>query len=95
MSLNRSTEMLICLALDSIKRFQTVPKLGSEMTEDALDEEVRQIELGIAEEGARIAREGGRGISVLPGVEKLLDALREGGARWGIVTSGKFALAPS
>lgn len=61
------------------------------MTEEELDEEVRQLENGIAQEGARLAAEGGRGITILPGVEKFLDRLREGAARWGIVTSGESA----
>jgi phosphoglycolate phosphatase-like HAD superfamily hydrolase len=59
------------------------------MTEDELDDEVRQLEVGIAQEGARLAEEGGRGITILPGVEKFLDRLRQGSARWGIVTSGE------
>lgn len=32
---------------------------------------------------------GGKGIERLPGAKELLDALRAGGARWGICTSGE------
>jgi beta-phosphoglucomutase-like phosphatase (HAD superfamily) len=38
---------------------------------------------------------GGKGIERLPGVNELLGALRKGGARWGICTSGAFVLLPS
>lgn len=74
---------------DNIKRFQTVPVKGSSLSEEELDEAAREIEYAIAEEGRRLLEEGGRGITRLPGVEKFLAALQEGGARWGIVTSGE------
>lgn len=77
---------------DNIKRFQIG---GSELSEEALITRVNEIETSIAENGRKIKAEGGRGIAILPGVEKLLTALRKGGARWGIVTSATFGYASS
>lgn len=51
---------------------------------------VDALEIEIAETGKRIADAGGRGIERLPGVGKLLEKLREGNARFGIVTSGEY-----
>lgn len=73
---------------DNVKKFQTVPKPGSELSEEELVATVEEIEIGIALTGKRLKEEGGAGIERLPGVGKLLTALRDGGARWGIVTSG-------
>lgn len=73
---------------DNIKRFQTVPVPGHTLNEAELAEAVRQLELEIADTGRRLHEAGGQGIERLPGVSKLLEALREGGARWGICTSG-------
>lgn len=74
---------------DNIKRFQTVPVPGSSLSEEELDVAAREIEYSIAEEGRLLQEAGGRGITRLPGVDKFLAALQKGGARWGIVTSGK------
>lgn len=74
---------------DNVRKFQTVPKKGSEMTEEELDVAARKIEYSIAEEGRLLKEAGGRGIERLPGVEKFLKQLQQGGARWGIVTSGR------
>ncbi|KAM0789349.1 hypothetical protein ACM66B_000180 [Microbotryomycetes sp. NB124-2] len=79
----------------SIRRFQTVPKLGSEMTEDELTEAAREVEYSIADEGRLLKEQGGRGIEKLPGVDKLVNALKQGGARWGIVTSATNIYASS
>jgi len=73
---------------DNIKRFQTVPVPGHTLNETELAEAVRQLELEIADTGRRLHEAGGQGIERLPGVTELLDALRKGGARWGICTSG-------
>ncbi|GAA5899053.1 hypothetical protein JCM8208_002987 [Rhodotorula glutinis] len=72
---------------DNIRRFQTVPVPGHTLNEAELAEAVRQLELEIADTGRRLHEAGGQGIERLPGVTKLLDALRAGGARWGICTS--------
>lgn len=80
---------------DNIKRFQTVPVLGSSLTEDELDVAAREIEYSIAEEGRLLSEAGKGGIVRLPGIEKFLAALQKGGARWGIVTSGGCRYIPA
>jgi sugar-phosphatase len=73
----------------SIKRWQTIPVPGSSLSEDELTAAANVIEATIAENGRLLAEAGKGGIYALPGVHKLISALRDGGARWGIVTSGK------
>ncbi|KAI5479042.1 2-deoxyglucose-6-phosphatase [Pseudohyphozyma bogoriensis] len=80
---------------DNVKKFQKYPKLGANLTEEELVKTVDELELAIAENGRKLAEAGGQGIVRLPGVEKLLSALREGGVRWGIVTSATNAYADS
>ncbi|KAK4057291.1 DL-glycerol-3-phosphatase [Microbotryomycetes sp. JL221] len=80
---------------DNIRRFQTVPKPGKDMTEDELTEAAKLVEYSIAEEGRLLKQQGGRGIEKLPGVEKFVNALKQGGARWGIVTSATKIYASS
>jgi len=71
--------------IDLLKKFQRVPKEGSEMSEEELEREVERLE-GMVVDVAR-GMEGG--IRVLPGVEEFLKGLREVGfENWGIVTSG-------
>ena len=79
---------------DNVKRFQKNPP-GASLSEKELTDAVDVLEAQIAENGRLMALAGGRGITRLPGVEKLLNALREGGARWGIVTSGTPGTFPS
>lgn len=78
---------------DNIKRFQKNP-LGSALSEEELIASVDALELLIAENGRIMHESGGRGITRLPGAEKLINALRAGGARFGIVTSGASVLQP-
>ncbi|SCV69893.1 BQ2448_1287 [Microbotryum intermedium] len=80
---------------DNIKRWQTVPKPGSEMSEHELDLEVFRIEGLIASNGRMLAERGERGIYELPGVHRLIKDLVKGGARWGIVTSATIVYASS
>ncbi|SGY13592.1 BQ5605_C010g05903 [Microbotryum silenes-dioicae] len=80
---------------DNIKRWQTVPKPGSEMSEDELDQKVFRIEGLIASNGRMLAERGERGIYELPGVHRLIKDLVKGGARWGIVTSATIVYASS
>ncbi|SCZ89750.1 BZ3500_MvSof-1268-A1-R1_Chr9g10580 [Microbotryum saponariae] len=80
---------------DTIKRWQTVPKPGSEMSEDELDQEVFRIEGLIASNGRMLAERGERGIYELPGVHRMIKDLIKGGARWGIVTSATIVYASS
>lgn len=73
---------------DNIKRFQTVPVPGTSLSPEELNAAVDRLELLIAENGRKLHEAGGQGIERLPGVNELLNALRAGGARWGICTSG-------
>jgi len=75
-------------AKDLLRRFAAKPKQGSEMSEEELDEAVEELEREVGRTASEMAREGKGGIVMLPGVETLLTGLREGGAAWGIVTSG-------
>ncbi|GAA5855899.1 hypothetical protein JCM8547_000404 [Rhodosporidiobolus lusitaniae] len=75
--------------VDLLRRFMMVPKKGSECTDEELEEESEKLEKSVVETAKRMKEEGkGSGIVMLPGVEALLTKLREGGATWGIVTSG-------
>ncbi|BGP40676.1 DL-glycerol-3-phosphatase [Rhodotorula kratochvilovae] len=80
---------------DNIKRFQTTPVPGHTLDEAQLADAVRELELEIAETGRRLHAAGGKGIERLPGAGELLDALRKGGARWGICTSATRLYADS
>ncbi|BGP38511.1 DL-glycerol-3-phosphatase [Rhodotorula kratochvilovae] len=82
-------------AKDLLRRFARVPKLGSEMSEEELDEAVEELEREVGRTAKRMADEGKGGIVMLPGVEELLKGLGEGGARWGIVTSELRKLDPT
>lgn len=79
---------------DNIKRWQRIP-LGSTLSEDEITETVNKLEASIAENGRLLALAGGRGIEALPGAAKLLQDLRDHGARFGIVTSATLAYASS
>ncbi|KAJ8293561.1 2-deoxyglucose-6-phosphate phosphatase 1 [Rhodotorula toruloides] len=74
---------------DNIKRFQRVPVPGTSLSEEELVDSVNKLEWLIAENGRLMHEAGGKGIERLPGAKDLLDALRAGGARWGICTSGE------
>ncbi|BGP14453.1 DL-glycerol-3-phosphatase [Rhodosporidiobolus nylandii] len=75
-------------AVDVLRRFMRVPKLGSECSEEELTREVEVLERSVGETAAKMKKEGkGQGIVMLPGVAGFLSELREGGACWGIVTS--------
>ena len=76
---------------DNIRKFQKHPP-GESLTEEELVFAVDALELSIAHTGQRLKDEGGSGIEQLPGVDKLLTKLREGNARFGVVTSGMLAL---
>lgn len=65
-----------------------MPVPGADLTEEELVKTVFELETLIAENGRLLAEAGGRGIVALPGMHTLLDALKAGGARFGIVTSG-------
>ncbi|GAA5898392.1 uncharacterized protein JCM6883_001008 [Sporobolomyces salmoneus] len=80
---------------DNLRRFQKVPIPGDQMTDEQVDEAVKQLEYTIAETGRKLSEAGGRGITRLPGVTALLDKLREGNARWGICTSATTIYATS
>ncbi|KAK4706043.1 hypothetical protein P7C70_g139, partial [Phenoliferia sp. Uapishka_3] len=80
---------------DNVRRFQTVPIPGSELSEEELIKTVEELETLIAENGRLLAEAGGRGIVALPGMHTLLDALKAGGARFGIVTSATALYADS
>ncbi|ORY61163.1 HAD-like domain-containing protein, partial [Leucosporidium creatinivorum] len=82
-------------ARDHVKIFQTVPVLGSSLTEAELDDAAREIESSVLEEGRVLSEAGKDGITCLPGVGKLLSALKQGGARWGVVTSATNSYASS
>lgn len=75
---------------DNIKRFM---KGGADLSEEELIKQVNILETSIAENGRLLASQGKRGISQLPGVHSLLKKLKEGGARYGIVTSATLAYA--
>ncbi|KAI5479043.1 hypothetical protein MNV49_004325 [Pseudohyphozyma bogoriensis] len=72
---------------DQVRKYQTVPKLGTELTDEEMKATVEQMELHTANTAKALAAAGGQGITRLPGVEDLLKGLRKGGARWGLVTS--------
>ncbi|GAA5974215.1 hypothetical protein JCM11641_003331 [Rhodosporidiobolus odoratus] len=74
-------------SIDLLRRFMRVPKLGSECTEEELQAEVEKLEGGVVETARKMKEQGKEGIEKLPGVETLLNKLREGGSAWGIVTS--------
>ncbi|GAA5911785.1 hypothetical protein JCM6882_003352 [Rhodosporidiobolus microsporus] len=75
--------------VDLLRRFMQVPKKGSECTEEELREEVERIERSVVKTAEEMRERGeGGGIVQLPGVAQLLERLREGGATWGVVTSG-------
>ncbi|GJN91039.1 hypothetical protein Rhopal_004054-T1 [Rhodotorula paludigena] len=80
---------------DNIKRFQTQPVPGHTLSEEELDKAVKELEFLIADNGRKMHEAGGKGIERLPGVSELLDALRKGGARWGICTSATRLYADS
>jgi phosphoglycolate phosphatase-like HAD superfamily hydrolase len=75
---------------DNLKRFQRVPVPGSTLSPEELDDSVNRLEALIAENGRLMHEAGGKGIERLPGAKELLMALKKGGARWGICTSGTF-----
>jgi beta-phosphoglucomutase-like phosphatase (HAD superfamily) len=77
---------------DILRKYQKVPKLGSEMTEEELESEAKKSEALVIEE-AKAKREQGEkgGIEALPGVVSLVERFSSlGWKNWGIVTSGKF-----
>jgi len=78
---------------DNVRRFQTVPVAVQDLSEEELTATVDRLELEIANTAFELAAAGGRGITLLPGVGKLLGDLRGGGARWGLVTSATRAYA--
>ncbi|BGP32683.1 DL-glycerol-3-phosphatase [Rhodotorula toruloides] len=80
---------------DNIKRFQRVPVPGTSLSEEELVDSVNKLEWLIAENGRLMHEAGGKGIERLPGAKELLDALRAGGARWGICTSATRTYASS
>lgn len=63
------------------------------MSEAELDEAVKTLEKAIADNGQRLHEESGQGIVALPGAQALVQALRDGGARWGICTSATILYA--
>jgi len=69
-----------------LRKFQRVPKKGSEMSEEELEREVERLEGMIVD----VARGMEGGVRALPGVEEFLRGLKERGFEsWGIVTSGE------
>ncbi|KPV76493.1 uncharacterized protein RHOBADRAFT_13536 [Rhodotorula graminis WP1] len=74
-------------AKDLLRRFAARPKRGCEMSEEELDAAVEELESEVGRTAAGMASEGERGIVMLPGVERMLEKLREGRANWGVVTS--------
>ncbi|GAA5929296.1 uncharacterized protein JCM15063_004113 [Sporobolomyces koalae] len=80
---------------DNLRRFQKVPVPGDQLTDAQLDEAVKLMEYTIADNGRKLSEAGGRGITRLPGVTRLLNKLREGNARWGICTSATAIYASS
>ena len=90
-SLPRAPSLQGVRTRDNIRKFQKHPP-GESLTEEELVFAVDALELSIAHTGQRLQDEGGSGIERLPGVGTLLNKLREGNARFGIVTSGEFGL---
>ncbi|POY70632.1 hypothetical protein BMF94_6338 [Rhodotorula taiwanensis] len=80
---------------DNLKRFQRVPVPGSSLSPEELTDSVNRLEALIAENGRKMHEAGGKGIERLPGARELLDALKKGGARWGICTSATRIYASS
>ncbi|KAL8283326.1 hypothetical protein RQP46_005736 [Phenoliferia psychrophenolica] len=80
---------------DNVRRFQTVPVKGEDLTEEELIKTVTELEESIAESGRLLGLAGGRGIDPLPGMHTLLEALKAGGARFGVVTSATAIYATS
>lgn len=72
-----------------------MPVPGSSLSPEELTDSVNRLEALIAENGRKMHEAGGKGIERLPGARELLDALKKGGARWGICTSGEPANQPS
>lgn len=82
-------------AKDLLRRFATMPKKGSEMSEEELDVAVEELEKSVGETAREMMEMGeGGGFVALPGVLDLLAKLDAGGAQWGIVTSGAPAVFP-
>lgn len=78
---------------DNIRMHQKIPP-GASLTEQELVDTVNALEGKIAENGRIAVAAGGRGIELLPGVAPLLQKLRDGNARFGIVTSGRSRMTP-
>ena len=72
--------------IDLSRKFQRVPKKGSEMSEEELEVEVERLEGMVVD----VAREIEGGIRALLGVGEFLKGLREKEfENWGVVTSGE------
>ncbi|GAA5847432.1 hypothetical protein JCM5353_006437 [Sporobolomyces roseus] len=74
---------------DILRKYQRVPKIGSEMSEEELDWEVKRLEGMVVEMGKAMERNGtGTGVRALPGVKEFLGKLREVEFKnFGVVTS--------
>lgn len=74
---------LTCFLIRRIRKYQTFPVPGSELTPSELASAVHREEMNVLQTSQHLSG----GIVTLPGVKDLLSKLRKGGARWGIVTN--------